>query len=112
MSRIRFNFRPCLSPQFGPCIKHKLLTALDRINEQPEMELFDGVRLVKDPSAVLNDVVPDASAARSAGSDDENANLDTMVVDKVVNFFKTRNLQFKLLDNEPRDMTDGKSIFP
>lgn len=99
------RYRVC--PQFGPCIKHKLLTALDRINEQPEMELFDGVRLVKDPAVVLNDVAHDSSSARSAG-DDETSGLDTLVVDRVVNFFKSRSLQFKLLDNEPREMTDGE----
>jgi len=85
-----------------------LLTALDRISEQPEMELFDGVRLVKDPAVALNDVANDVSSARSA-SDDETASLDTLVVDRVVNFFKSRSLQFKLLDNEPREMADGKS---
>lgn len=82
------------------------MTALDRISEQPEMELFDGVRLVKDPAVALNDVTHDISSARSTG-DDETASLDTLVVDRVVNFFKSRSLQFKLLDNEPREMTDG-----
>jgi len=85
-----------------------LLTALDRISEQPEMELFDGVRLVKDPTAALNDVDHDMSSARSSG-DDETTSLDTLVVDRVVNFFKSRSLQFKLLDNEPREMADGES---
>lgn len=69
------------------------------------MELFDGVRLVKDPSA-QNDVVQDSSSARSAG-DDETTGLDTLVIDRVVNFFKSRSLQFKLLDNESRQMADG-----
>lgn len=94
-------------------MKHKLLTALDRINEQPEMDLFDGVRLVKDPAAA-NDVVQDPSSARSAtadaAEDEQNSNLDTMVVNKVVNFFKSRSIQFRLLDNESRQMADGKSI--
>lgn len=94
-------------------MKHKLLTALDRINEQPEMDLFDGVRLVKDHAAA-NDVVPDPSSARSAtadtAEDGENTNLDTLVVNKVVNFFKSRSIQFRLLDNESRQMADGKSI--
>lgn len=98
--------------QFGPCIKHKLLTALDRISEQPEMELFDGVRLVKDPT--LNDVrsgrSSDSTAANSATTpEDENAaGLDELVVNRIVDFFKSRSLQFKLLDNEPRLMADGK----
>jgi hypothetical protein len=70
------------------------------------MELFDGVRLVKDPGA-QNDVVQDLSSARSAG-DDETTSLDTLVIDKVMNFFKSRSLQFKLLDNESRQMADGK----
>lgn len=99
-----------LLPQFGPCIKHKLLTALDRINEQPEVELFDGVRLVKDPAAARNDAVQDPPSARSADADG-NAGLDALVVDKVVNFFKSRSLQFKLLDGEPKEIADGKSIF-
>lgn len=92
--------------QFGPCIKHKLLTALDRFGEQPEMDLFDGIRLVKDPAATANEIVPDASS--SARSDDENASLDTLVVNKVVNFFKSRSLQFRLFDEESRQMADGK----
>lgn len=104
--------------QFGTCIKHKLLTALDRINEQPEMELFDGVRLVKDPASATatstttpNDVPRDSSAGRSASdAGDDPASLDALVVDKAINFFKSRSLQFKLLDNEPREMADGKSV--
>lgn len=103
-----------MRPQFGTCIKHKLLTALDRINEQPEMELFDGVRLVKDPATAVvtpNDVPRDSSAGRSASdAGDDPASLDTLVVDKAINFFKSRSLQFKLLDNEPREMADGKSV--
>lgn len=75
------------------------------------MELFDGVRLVKDPNAAQNDVAQGSESARSAsGSDDENASLDTLVIDRIVNFFKSRSLQFKLLDNESRQMADGKSI--
>lgn len=70
------------------------------------MELFEGVRLVKDPGS-QNDVVQDPSSARSAG-DDETTSLDTLVIDKVMNFFKSRSLQFKLLDNESRQMADGK----
>jgi len=99
-----------LCSQFGPCIKHKLLTALDRLDEQPEMELFDGLRLVKDPAAAPNDVVPQApSGARSsAATDDENAGLDTLVADKVVDFFRSRSLQFKLLDGEPKETADGE----
>ncbi|XP_025193131.1 uncharacterized protein LOC112593084 [Melanaphis sacchari] len=100
-------FQDCSKAQFGPCLKHKILTALDRINEQPEMELFDGVRLVKDPAVALNDVADDISSARSAG-DDETASLDTLVINKIVNFFKSRSLQFKLLDNESREMADGR----
>lgn len=83
------------------------MTALDRISEQPEMELFDGVRLVKDPAVALNDVANDMSSARSA-SDDETTSLDTLVIDRVMKFFKSRSLQFKLLDNESREMGDGK----
>lgn len=94
-------------------MKHKLLTALDRINEQPEMDLFDGVRLVKDPAAA-DDIIRDPSSARSAtadtAEDEDNTNLDTLVVDKVVNFFKSRSIQFRLLDNESRQMADGKSL--
>ncbi|XP_026812420.1 uncharacterized protein LOC113553334 [Rhopalosiphum maidis] len=100
-------FQDCSKAQFGPCLKHKLLTALDRISEQPEMELFDGVRLVKDPAVALNDVANDMSSARSA-SDDETTGLDTLVIDRVMNFFKSRSLQFKLLDNESREMGDGR----
>lgn len=106
-------FHP-VRPQFGTCIKHKLLTALDRINEQPEMELFDGVRLVKDPATATaagtpNDVPRDSSAGRSASdAGDDPASLDSLVVDKAINFFKSRSLQFKLLDNEPRE--NGKSV--
>jgi len=71
------------------------------------MELFDGVRLVKDPAAAaLNDVDP--STARS-GDNDETVGLDTLVVNKVAEFFKSRSLQFRLLDNESRQMIDGKS---
>lgn len=105
-----------MPPQFGPCIKHKLLTALDRISEQPVMELFDGVRLVRDPGH------SDGRSARSSDStgatapEDETAaaaaaGLDELVVNRIVDFFKSRSLQFKLLDNEPRLMADGKYLY-
>lgn len=100
--------------QFGPCIKHKVLTALDRINEQPEIDVFEGVRLVRDPAAAAANEVDDgqrpSSAARS--TDDESADsLDTIVVNKVMEFFKSRSIQFRLLDDESREMSDGKLIF-
>ncbi|VVC33501.1 Protein of unknown function DUF1676 [Cinara cedri] len=111
--RVAFKvLQDCTKSQFGPCIKHKLLTALDRISEQPEMELFDGVRLVKDQAQ--NDArsarSSDSTASNSATApEDENAaGLDELVVNRIVDFFKSRSLQFKLLDNEPRLMTDGR----
>lgn len=96
--------------QFGPCIKHKVLTALDRINEQPEMEIYDGVRLVKDPALAQNDVVQDHSSSRSATPDEENASLETLVMDRIVKFFKSRSLQFRFLDKEGKQMADGNWI--
>jgi len=74
------------------------------------MELFDGVRLVKDPAAPED--APDRSSARSADGDGGIAGgSDPPVVDKVVDFFKSRSIQFRLFDDESRQMTDGKSPF-
>jgi len=110
--RVAFKvFQDCSKAQFGPCIKHKLLAALDRIGEQPDLELFDGVHLVRDPTAMAaaNDVARDQSDGRSAGTNDENATLDTAVIDKVVDFFRARSLQFRLLDDKPGHVqADGR----
>lgn len=89
--------------------------ALDRISEQPEMELFDGVRLVRDTahddgrSARSSDSAGAASAPEDQSASAATAGLDELVVNRIVDFFKSRSLQFKLLDNEPRLVADGKS---
>ncbi|XP_050437154.1 uncharacterized protein LOC126843585 [Adelges cooleyi] len=101
--RVLFKvFQECSKSQFVPCLKHKLLTAIDRVGEQQQMEIFDGVMLVKDPNAVIVPAAEDG--ARSA----DDSKLDAAIVEKVVNFFKTRNVQFKLLDEQPRLMGDGR----
>ncbi|KAK9501632.1 hypothetical protein O3M35_012323 [Rhynocoris fuscipes] len=107
----------CTSNGVDPsmCLKLKLLTAMERASRSRDLEVIDGIHLIRDNSA--KDEMPlteneiEANLPRSL--DDKEKALDTMIVDKAQNFIETRSVQIKLtnLNDIPRafGLEEGRS---
>ncbi|KAG8231807.1 hypothetical protein J437_LFUL012636 [Ladona fulva] len=84
------------------CLKLKLATAVDRAVRKERMSVLDGIEFVKSGEAETGSPATEeeleANLPRSL-SDRETA-LDGMILDKVLAFFQTHTLQFKLADAE------------
>lgn len=90
-------YQECAATDLSPCLKLKLVTAMDRaFRAYTEVPLMDGVTFVKDPKAPAEENLKteaelDASLPRAL-SDREDA-LNSMISEKLVNFFDTHSLQ-------------------
>lgn len=91
-------YEECSAKELGPCLKIKFITAVDRLARKIELPISDGISLVKDEKAdggnEMDNEVLEATLPRSF--DEKNDRLDEIIVDKVLNFFSGRSLQFKL----------------
>lgn len=104
ISDLRFlhkMYQECSSSDLSTCLKLKLVTAMDRAaRTYPNVQLLDGVTFVRDaeqpaaPSAVSSEAEIEASLPRAL-NDREDA-LNSLIFDKVVDFFSTHTLQVRL----------------
>lgn len=80
------------------CLKLKLVNAIDKLNNNRNIEVLHGIYLVKDTSelALQNNVTEEQRSAQS---------VDDVISEKVYDFFKSRSLSLKLfeLDNQTQD---------
>lgn len=102
----------------GACLKVKLLVALDGVaRSRGELQLLDGVSFVNDakgdadsagvekPSkAPASEVDVEAALPRVLG--DKDAALDALIVDKVVDFFRSHTLRLSLAPGD----SEGQSL--
>ncbi|XP_071441024.1 uncharacterized protein [Hetaerina americana] len=104
---LRFVFRlytECDASPAGasPCLKLKLATAIDRVSRRERMAVIDGVELVRTEGSSQGNPATEeeleASLPRSL--EDKETALDALIVDKVLAFFQTHTLQFKLSEAE------------
>ncbi|XP_050437133.1 uncharacterized protein LOC126843572 isoform X2 [Adelges cooleyi] len=115
--RMLFNaYRQCSDQQDTVvCLKGRALRMLDRATQMENIQLADGVSLVKkseangrsldvDNSEVAENVVPENSAEFSK-------QVDSMLFDKISRFARSRSLQLTMpqsLTEEGRDFDDGR----
>lgn len=91
-------YEECASKELGPCLKIKFITALDRLSRKIELPIIEGISLIKDEKLdngnEMDNEVLEATLPRSL--EEKDVKLDEIIVDKIVNFFSSRSLQFKL----------------
>lgn len=90
-------YQECAATDLSSCLKLKLVAAMDRAAKSyPTFTLFDGVSFVKESGA------PDATPVKSENEieaslprslDEKDKVLNTLIADKVANFFDTHTLQ-------------------
>lgn len=101
MSDLRFiykTYQECSGSDISACLKLKLITALDRAARNiADINLFDGISFVKDPSAQIANTVPatesELEASLPRAMDDRENTLNELILEKTFNFFKSHILQ-------------------
>lgn len=93
-------YQDCASQDLQPCLKLKLLAALDRAARSYSLNILDGVTFVKDPQAAAQDEAPkseaeiEASLPRSLNEKDEA--LSGLILNKVASFLGSHTLQVRI----------------
>lgn len=93
-------YKDCSGSEVSSCLKLKLLTTMDRVSRSVQVNVLDGVTLVKDESSQQSDEAPksqqEIEAELPRSLEDKEDALNSMIVDKAVNFFQTHTLKVKL----------------
>ncbi|XP_034949933.1 uncharacterized protein Osi8 [Chelonus insularis] len=94
-------YKDCSGDELSACLKLKLLSSMDRVARSTQLNIAEGVTIVKDDNsqdkfeeAPKTPQEIEASLPRSL-EDKEDA-LNTMIFDKIVRFFQSHTLKLKL----------------
>ncbi|KYN39948.1 hypothetical protein ALC56_05716 [Trachymyrmex septentrionalis] len=93
-------YKECSGAELSPCLKLKLLSAIDRVSRTAQLNVADGVTLVQDESAT-NESEPEKSIQEIEASlpralEDKEDALNSMIFDKIAKFFQSHTLKLKL----------------
>ncbi|KZC11140.1 PREDICTED: uncharacterized protein LOC107189169 [Dufourea novaeangliae] len=93
-------YKECSAEELSPCLKMRLLSAVDRMYRSVQLNVAEGVTFVRD-DPVVNEEEPSKSLQEIEASlpralDDKEDALNTMIYDKVVKFFQSHTLKLKL----------------
>ncbi|RZB41620.1 osiris-like protein [Asbolus verrucosus] len=92
-------YQECAAKDLAPCLKLKLISAIDRVaRNYAELSIFDGIAFVKDPKASVNEIKTEEEieATLPRALNERDTALNTIITDKITNFFDTHTLQVKL----------------
>ena len=92
-------YKECSGSEMSSCLKLKLLSAMDRVSRSVQLNIVDGVTLVKDDPITQEEQpksVEEIEASLPRALDDREDALNTMILEKVVNFFQGHTLKLKL----------------
>ncbi|XP_015114410.1 uncharacterized protein LOC107039358 [Diachasma alloeum] len=93
-------YKDCSGAELSSCLKLRLLTAMDRVSRSAQLNIAEGVTVVKDENTQEKEATPktpqeiEANLPRSL-EDKEDA-LNTMIFDKFLRFFQSHTLKLKL----------------
>ncbi|NP_001161266.1 osiris 8 precursor [Nasonia vitripennis] len=94
-------YKDCSGAEVSSCLKLKLLSTMERVSRSAQLNIVEGVTLVKDEQAASQPEEPirspqeiEASLPRSL-EDKEDA-LNSMILDKAVGFLQSHTLKVKL----------------
>ncbi|XP_046630012.1 uncharacterized protein LOC124310245 [Neodiprion virginianus] len=104
-------YKECSSADLSSCLKLKLIGAMDRISRSLDINLSDGITLTKDNGL---DAEPLTKSEREIEADlpraleEKEDALNSIILDKVVNFFRSHTLKLKLpnIDELQRSFTE------
>ncbi|XP_046671063.1 uncharacterized protein LOC124361072 [Homalodisca vitripennis] len=104
-------YEECSAAEFGSCLKKKIVVALDRAAKSSKhLTLAEGLTFVKDSaaqdSAPVSEKELETSLPRSL--EDRDNTLNQMILDKIIHFFKTHTLEFKLFEDGDRSLEEGR----
>ncbi|KAL0105064.1 hypothetical protein PUN28_016596 [Cardiocondyla obscurior] len=93
-------YKECTGAELSPCLKLKLLSAIDRVSRSAQLNVADGITLVQDESAT-NESEPEKSlqeieAGLPRALEDKEDALNGMIFDKIAKFFQSHTLKVKL----------------
>lgn len=86
-----------------PCLKLKLINAIDKINANKNIEVLRGIYLVKDSEDVPSNSTGDEQ--RSASS------VDDVIDEKIHDFFASRSISLKLFELDNQEDADNQGEF-
>ncbi|XP_014212822.1 uncharacterized protein LOC106642525, partial [Copidosoma floridanum] len=99
-------YKDCAGPEVSSCLKVKLLTTMERAARSAQLNIAEGVSLIKDEPAagaaqgaqaeepIRSPQEIEASLPRSL--EDKEEALNSMIVDKAVGFLQSHTLKIKL----------------
>lgn len=93
-------YKECAGAELSPCLKLKLLSAMDRVSRSAQLNVADGVTLVQDESTA-NESEPERSlqeieAGLPRALEDKEDALNGMIFDRIVKFFQSHTLKLRL----------------
>lgn len=93
-------YKECAEAELSPCLKLKLLSAMDRVSRSVQLNLADGVTLVQE-EPTTNESEPEKSLQEIEASlpralDDKEDALNGMIFDRIAKFFQSHTLKLKL----------------
>lgn len=111
-------YKECSNAELSPCLKLKLLSAIDRVSRSAQVNVAEGITLIRDESAA-NESEPEKSLQEIEASlpralEDKEDTLNGMIFDKIVNFFQSHTLKLKLpnVEDLQRSLTEeGTNLF-
>jgi len=105
-------YKECSGAELSPCLKLKLLSAIDRVSRSAQLNVAEGVTLVQDEST-SNESEPERSLQEIEANlpralDDKEDVLNGMIFDKIVKFFQSHTLKLKLpnVEEVQRSLTE------
>lgn len=93
-------YKECSGAELSPCLKLKLLSAIDRVSRSAQLNVADGITLVQDESTA-NESEPEKSLQEIEANlpralEDKEDALNGMIFDKIAKFFQSHTLKLKL----------------
>lgn len=93
-------YKECSGAQLSPCLKLKLLSAIDRVSRSAQLNLADGITLVQEESSTNESEsersLQEIEANLPRALEDKEDALNSMIFDKIVKFFQSHTLKLKL----------------
>ncbi|OAD62710.1 hypothetical protein WN48_06909, partial [Eufriesea mexicana] len=93
-------YKECVDEDLSSCLKVRLLSAMDRVSRNSQLNVADGVTFVQDEPASNAEEPPkslqEIEASLPRALDDKEDALNNMIFDKVVKFFQSHTLKLKL----------------
>ncbi|KAK2579925.1 hypothetical protein KPH14_007605 [Odynerus spinipes] len=84
----------------SPCLKLKLLSAMDRASRSVQLDVADGVTFLREGPANGQEEIPksvqEIEASLPRALDDKEDALNGMIFDRIVKFFQSHTLKLKL----------------